>query len=108
MLGVNGVQPAIPSSGKSPETQNGRLDRDNGRSNVGLAVDTYSGSSASWHDTLTTPATGTACRCGSCPACAANVYATQGQSVNSEEPGNGEEQGAVERNDGSGSDDNRI
>ncbi|MBU0682164.1 MAG: hypothetical protein KKD73_12160 [Proteobacteria bacterium] len=80
MVGVIGNQSASPVSLSRPQVLPGGGSQGNHKEagNAGLAVDTYSGNSEAWRNRATSAARGqVACRCGNCPACATQAYASQ-------------------------------
>ncbi len=85
MPSINGIQSAPPAFLRPQEISGGGYERNKGAQGAGPAVDTYSGSSGAWRNRATAAVGPSACRCGSCPACAAQAYALQGQRLNGEE-----------------------
>ncbi len=79
---VNGIQSTAFSAVQPPATPGGGRQRSEDVQNANPAVDTYSRGSESWRNKAMVAVGQTACRCGNCPACAAQAYATQGQPLN--------------------------
>lgn len=102
MAAVNGIQSAPPSPGGFQVISGGGAQKNNEPQNPGLAVDTYSGGNEAWRNRATSFAGQTDCRCGNCPACAAQAYASQGQRLVGEEKADAAEPSTVLKQDGSG------
>ena len=101
MPSINGIQPTIPSTLRPQSTPVGGLRREDDR-DAGPALDVYSGGSQAWRNRAMSAVDQSACRCGNCPACAAQAYAIEGQRLNGDKEAGTGESGAAQGQDGSG------
>ncbi len=80
----NGIQ-SVPSLSVRPQvTIGGRGVRRSESPSAGLAGDVYSGGHEAWRNRATTATGQVACRCGNCPACSVQEYASQGKRLSGE------------------------
>lgn len=101
MPGVNGIQ-FTPSSYLRPQLDSGGELRNDKARNEGQTGDIYSAGSEAWRNKAVSSTEQTVCRCGNCPACAAQAYASQGQRLGGEDQGDRATSGPVQESEGSG------
>lgn len=101
MPSINGIQPTISSL---PRPQSAPVDdsRRQDARDAGSALDVYSGASQAWRNRATSAVDQSACRCGNCPACAAQTYALEGQRLNGDKEADTGEPGTVQALEESG------